>query len=529
MMNNKIVAIILSGLMAVSLTGCGQSKTGTALKNIAETGQAVELSVNMDTDQLIRMAKYWQLPGTDIGANARAEVDQLNTYPNIRTAYDDILGIVRFANNSKNGVIYIDSEGNWTGNTTLYNAFRNKVFVNDYWRKKLKESDAVNKMRAACAEDYGVEINNANYELMLTLDSYYGLFNTDWSFKEDMLETLVSRKDALAILYKAESPVDFLSEESNCFADFDTTAYAVYGSQVIDCSYLTLEDGSLNAYSYYEPITKAEVVYMLIKKYYPAEYESAEIGQSYEGIRNRGDLFDAFNVDKNAYWKMQAFEACLQNHEDGLTEDLLKALKVAKEHNIIGRVENWYEPYSRYDFLLTLTSTYNSLFTDATFPVTADMGANHVENDKAANTELGHDNGDIELGQVKKEDVSDAVALSNLRSIYGQEIDMTDEEIAKLIECSNEYDPDTNPDGYHYEIVDEYKTIKNTGDYGFLNFRYGPQVTYEMMTRIPEGTQVHIIAKCVETGWYRVISGETENGEGSKKVGYQCYAYLYND
>lgn len=523
-MKHRLLSGILAVALCTSLCSCGVSKTGTAMKNITETGEPVRLSVPIDEEgysQLTTMnALSMQLKDN------WTELDQKTTYPNIRRTLDDILNVAKFASNSKNGCIYVDNTGKWTGNSTLFNAFENKIFVNEYWTKKLKESEPAKKIHDACSADYNVNIDNTTYELLLAFDSYYGIFNYGVDKTGGMLDTPIARKDAMAALYKADTPVTYITE--NKFSDFANDYCALYASQVEDFCYLTTEDGSLNSYTYYEPITKAEVVYMIVQRYYHDEYENEYIDSNYEGVTNRGDLFAKFDVDKGNYWKLYSLEACLQNHEDGLSEDLLRAMMIAQRHGIIGRITNWYEPYTRYDFLLTLTSAYEHMFTDATFPVTADMGENHIK-DATKQVELGHNKEETGFNEVSKETVEDAVSLSNLKSIYGQEIDMTDEEIAKLVECSNEYDPDTNPNGYHYEIVDEYKVIKNTGDYGFLNFRYGPEVTYELMTRIPEGTEVHIIARCVETGWYRVISGQTESGEGSKKVGYQCYAYLYND
>lgn len=510
-MKRKIIAGLLLIAMLTSLCSCGESKTGIALKDIASTGEAVKLSVALNDNSYSMLA----LSNTVDTEDNRIELDQMTTYPEIRKTMDDVLGIAKFASNSKNGCIYVSGDGAWTGNSTLFNAFKNKVFVYDYWEKVLKQSDTISKISKACEADYGVNIGNSTYELLLAIDSYYGIFNSGSDKNGGMLDVPVSRKDAMSALYKADTPVDLLVE--NKYSDFAENSCALYASQVEDCCYLNSGDGSLNAYSYYEPITKAEVIYMLVNRYYPEEYNNASLDKAYEGVANRGDLFDTFGVEKGTYWKMQSLEACLQNPEDGLTEDLLKALKVAKEHGMIGRIENWYESYTRYDFLMTLTQTYKNMFTEATFPVTANMGEQHVNTE----IEFGKPNKDeTELGEISVEKVEDAVELDSLLTVYKQEVDMTPEEIEKLIECSNEYS-DSNPKGYHYELIDEYKTIKNTGDYGHLNFRYGPSTAYDIIQRIPEGTEVHIIAKCNETGWYRVIA--------NKKVGYQCYAYLYNE
>ena len=52
----------------------------------------------------------------------------------------------------------------------------------------------------------------------------------------------------------------------------------------------------------------------------------------------------------------------------------------------------------------------------------------------------------------------------------------------------------------------------------FLNVRTGPSTDFRILRSVPAGTKAHIVARCVENGWYRVLT------EG--KLVYQCGVYF---
>lgn len=73
------------------------------------------------------------------------------------------------------------------------------------------------------------------------------------------------------------------------------------------------------------------------------------------------------------------------------------------------------------------------------------------------------------------------------------------------------------PAYFTFEWVD--KTLKV--DYcTYLNLRSGPSTDYPILRSVPAVTETHIIAKCTENGWYRVIANGT--------VAYQCGYYFSN-
>ena len=100
----------------------------------------------------------------------------------------------------------------------------------------------------------------------------------------------------------------------------------------------------------------------------------------------------------------------------------------------------------------------------------------------------------------------DVTDLDDLFDTFGYELDMTDEEIAESYKIA---------DNYTFEPCDMWKQVDHCS---YLNVRTGPSTDYRILRSVPAGTKAHIVARCVENGWYRVLT------EG--KLVYQCGVYF---
>ena len=90
--------------------------------------------------------------------------------------------------------------------------------------------------------------------------------------------------------------------------------------------------------------------------------------------------------------------------------------------------------------------------------------------------------------------------------MYGDEINMTDEELAEAYDSASKF---------HFEPVDKWMEVAFCNN---LNVRTGPSTDFRILRTVPCGTRVHIVARCVENGWYRIIANE--------KIVYQCGVYF---
>ena len=121
-MKKLILALcIITGLSC--LTGCSDKETlGDQVNKMMQDKQDIMLSVDEKVSEVEKLELTWE------------ELDQLDSYEELRDTWEDNMNIVKFDKDSKNGVIFIDSYGNWTGNNTLINVFKNKEFVKSYWK-----------------------------------------------------------------------------------------------------------------------------------------------------------------------------------------------------------------------------------------------------------------------------------------------------------------------------------------------------------------------------------------------------------
>ena len=96
--------------------------------------------------------------------------------------------------------------------------------------------------------------------------------------------------------------------------------------------------------------------------------------------------------------------------------------------------------------------------------------------------------------------------MNDLKDTYGYELDMTDAEFNEVELAAM---------GYTFEPMDEYRLINYCS---FLNVRVGPGTEFRIIKSVPAGTKAHLVGRCVEHGWYRVIA--------DGKIAYQCGVYF---
>ena len=110
----------------------------------------------------------------------------------------------------------------------------------------------------------------------------------------------------------------------------------------------------------------------------------------------------------------------------------------------------------------------------------------------------------VQVAKVEK--IKDVTKIDDLVDVYGDELDMSDEELNNARFTA---------EGFTFEPVDKRMKV----DYCYyLNVRVGPSTDFEIIRSVPVGTEVHVVARCVENGWYRIIA----NG----KIVYQCGVYF---
>lgn len=483
---NIILALVVAS-SAFVLSGCSK-KTANALSEAMNNNMDIALSVDGEVYSGERDEFTW------------VELDQINTHESFRREFDNELKIMKFGTGSKNGPIYIDEHGNWTGNNTLKAAFANKTFAKTYWGDKSFQS----RISQLAEDETG---NFSDHTAESAINMYYNLMPTNVNANDSVMDSYISRKEAMAVICKADTPV--IKVDASEFDDaFGYDEYNECAYQLKDCSYLQLDNGSLNAYTYNSPITYGEVIYMIVNRYYKDEYDNTT-GGSVPGGVNAGDIIAKNGLDYGYSWQTYELETCMQNPDRGMPEDIYRAMVVGYNHGVVNSAAGWQDPVYGSEIIRFLIRAYSGMYSDATFPVNAEFG-NQASTRVVEKVEPEVKEEVLEV-DIKKEGIIEAQSLDDIFEIYKDQITMTDEEKEALKEATK---------GYTWEIMD--KTMVVNCDY--LNVRYGPSVNYDILTTVPAGTEVHVIARCVETGWYRILTDGRIYKDGI--VAHQSDAYL---
>ena len=482
-------ALSMALIMSVSIVGCGtlRSEVEQAVKENVGIKLSIDDSVDNKTDTLT-----W------------IEVGQLDTFSELRREWDDVLGVIKFESGSKNGPIYIDLDGNWNGNTIVKNIFQNKVFYREFWTVATEKSKL-----AQCGVEEFSDISNEGTGILAALNAYFNILPVNED-KTSGLFNKLSRKEVMAAVLRGDTEVTYLEENENFNNIVGKTDYNVYASQLDGSCYFNTSNNSLNAYTYNSAMTRGEVIYLLVQRYFKEDYDSLTnlSNNPFNDCKNAGDLLKELGLaETDNQAQVAELEWSLQHLEEGCPEDMYKALLVAYNKGLLRNETRWSEPVIYGEVLNWMISCYNTMHTTDQFAINAKTGENigtnlvvKVETPKETPKEVAS------FGDVTVTTAKDVTDLDDLFDVYGDEIDISDAEEEEVRMAA---------EGYTFEPCDFYTTIDHCS---WLNVRVGPSTDFRIIGSKPVGTKTHVVAYCVETGWYRVII--------DKQIAYQSNYYF---
>lgn len=361
-----VIPTLTLAIIASQLMGCA-SVSKSELLTLLEQGDNIEIEVAspINQEQGEEQTLDW------------IQLDQLQTIPELRKEMDDIFKIVPVSN-TKNGVFYVDLEGNQNGNNTLYNTFMNNKFRN-YW----EDESTLSKVADAALNTYiDVDFDGTDpYQgVYMAMNGYFNLLADSTPGYANPDSTL-NRLEAMAALFKAEHPVtDTLSVDNEFNQAVDSSnsnPNTIYASNLSEQSFLDIDSGSLDNMTANGTITRGEFVYMLVQQYFKAEYDSVDLkAECFSDTINGGDIASKqkFIEDGTAkkYWQSYELTYAIQNPDKGCPERMYKALVVAFDKEIITDSNSrWDEALTKSDFMELLTNAYSALPT----VTNADRGA----------------------------------------------------------------------------------------------------------------------------------------------------------
>ncbi len=270
---------------------------------------------------------------------------------------DGILG-VRKLNATKYGVVYVDLDGNQSGNNTLYNAFMNEAFVGGYWNNEEVQS----KLKSLAIDLYADVEDGSNDSTYAGINAYWNLLpdNTDYYYNGG---ASLTRGEAMSLVARAVTPVSE-SGKPETDSEFEKAVgnsdYAGYANYVKGSSYLGLEGKNLNKQTFKGTMTRGEYTYLVMSEIFGKESIQGETGEvSLSDCKNGGDIAKEQKYSGD-YADFYELNYAIQHSDKGAPDRLYKAVSAAVEKGIIESETRWDEAVTKTEAIEILINAFNA-------------------------------------------------------------------------------------------------------------------------------------------------------------------------
>lgn len=365
-----ILPTITMVIIASQLFGCASTTKQEAYDMMRETEQ-IELEYAVpDYDSNAEDSKVELLPWLQLSS--------LETHPELRSAFEELLGITKADDGTKSGVVYTDENGDRNQNNTLFNALGNTSFTINYIRdaeqiEKLEE--IANNEYADIEENQGVSaVINAYFELLP--DQEDGQFDGD---------ATISRAQAMALLMRATTPVNEAQapeEDADFTKAVGETQYTNFAAPMNEYTYLNTSTG-LNDKTFNTTMSRGEYIYLLTKYIYGDTYaqrmeEAAKEDESLSEDVKLTTIKDGGDI---------SLQDAINNVENGLPTDMYQTLARAVALGFIDEDNlNWDEAITKSEAVTLFIDAVDTAYANSMF-VTASEGTVEATNSEGLTVE----------------------------------------------------------------------------------------------------------------------------------------------
>lgn len=245
------------------------------------------------------------------------QLSSLETHPELRSAFEDLLGITTEDGGTKSGVVYTDENGDRNQNNTLYNALGNTNFTINY----IRDAEQIEKIEEIANNEY-TDLED-NQGVAAVINAYFELLpdQTDGQFDGS---ATISRAQAMTLLMRATTPVNEAQapeEDADFIKAVGETQYTNFAAPMNEYTYLNTSTG-LNDKTFNTTMSRGEYIYMLTKCIYGDAYAQrmAEAGKEDETL---SDDLSLTNIKDGGDI---TFQEALNNPENGLPTEMYKTL-----------------------------------------------------------------------------------------------------------------------------------------------------------------------------------------------------------
>lgn len=458
--------------MCSQIMGCA-SVSSKEMVELLREGSTIEIEVAVPS-------YYEEEQGTE-STLAWTELGSQSNYQEFRMGFDDLFRVLSFDQGKKNGPCYIDLEGNWTNNSTLYYAMQNKVFADI-----LKDSDTLTDLTEYVQNNY-IDIDESDEKTIrdIAINAYFSLFDDNEVGYANKNSTL-TRGEFLAGLVKSDTPVDTnLQSNSDLVSLVGSDSEQVkLASQALDNSYLDVESKSLDSTTFNGTITRAEAIYTIVQRYFSNEYAAVKDNdKAYKDTGNAQDIALRAGIkDKKTNeapdrWKAGIMSLMVNEPHKGMDKELFKAMVVSKQLGLIeGEESNWDEALTKGEAIELILRANEAIATRDGYATDSELGLNEGQSisrgDQVSDVDTSQGNGEYQDTEVNG-DIVDGTAL-------------TQEEIEQLkANATTDKEKDS---------IDAYESITKTGTWTSPN----------------GGTYNEVVGKPGDTSWRQMTDQEAK-------------------
>jgi len=323
------------------LTGCGESDLLKGINN----GQEIEIEVASPDFEQAEQGTESQLLWEQLAS--------LETNETLRKAWDSVLKVT-VTETGKNGPLYVNVKGENENNNTLAVALHNRAFA-----KLFETEEGVASLAEGALNNYvDLDAENEYKAALMGVNGYFNLI-PDMEVAYANPDSTLTRTEFLSTVFRAETPVGVLESDGVYTNAVGQSDYNLYAQGVAKDSYLDLESKSLNNMTANGSISRAEVIYTLVSRYFADELATVDLKTTDIKLTDAKDggkigeqqKFIEDGVQKT-YWKSYELTYALSNPDGGLPTDLYKALIVANKVGILQDTETrWDEAATRSEII----------------------------------------------------------------------------------------------------------------------------------------------------------------------------------
>lgn len=243
-MKRKTIISLLCLTMGLSIVACGKQEN-TAI--VETTVESTEVENTVTEESKVELLPWLQL-------------SSLETHPELRTAFEELVGVTTEEDGTKSGIVYTDENGDRNQNNTLFNALGNTSFTINC----IRDAEQIEKLEEIANNEY-TDIEE-NQGVSAVINAYFELLpdQEDGQFDGD---ATISRAQAMTLVMRATTPVNEAQapdEDADFTKAVGETQYTNFAAPMNEYTYLNTENG-LNDKTFNTTMSRGEYIYLLTK------------------------------------------------------------------------------------------------------------------------------------------------------------------------------------------------------------------------------------------------------------------------